>query len=59
MNFKDIKGLKYFLGYAMVTISAFAYSGISGYKWFGSTPTEEEKPSGTSRGGHYYRYYHK
>ncbi len=43
MNLKDIKGLKYYLAYTCVAISAFAYSGMSGYKWIGSTETEEER----------------
>jgi hypothetical protein len=59
MNLKDIKGLKYYLAYTCVAISAFAYSGMSGYKWIGSTETEEERPTGTSHGPRLHRSYHK
>lgn len=59
MNIKDIKGLKFFLAYGAVAISAFAYSGISGYKWFGSTKTEEERSTGARTGRVPYFRYHK
>lgn len=59
MDLQDIKGLKYYLACACIAIGAFAYSGVYGYKWFGSTPTEEERPSGTSRGPRIHRFHHK
>jgi hypothetical protein len=58
MNRKELYGLKYFIGYCVVVIGFFLYSGIVGYKWFNPTQTEPSRPAG-GRGGHIYRSYHK
>lgn len=59
MNFDEIKGLKYYLMYAVLAIGFFAYSANIGWKWFNPTQTTHEKGEGTHRthGGRI--YYHK
>jgi hypothetical protein len=56
--FKEIKGLKYYLAYAVLMLSLFAYSGLTGWRWFHSTKTENTKGTRYIRGtGHYLRYH--
>jgi hypothetical protein len=57
MNFKDIRGLKYYLMYATILLLFFAYSGMTGWRWFHSTATETTKGTRHIRGAHY--MYHK
>jgi hypothetical protein len=55
MNSDDLKGLKYYIIYSIVLICFFAYSGMTGWKWFNPTKTEPTRPTG--RPGHVYRYH--
>jgi hypothetical protein len=43
MSLQDLKGLKYFLLYAVALLAFFAYSGSIGWKWFNPTKTERER----------------
>lgn len=54
MHWNDIKGLKYYILYALLLVSFFAYSGMVGWKWFNSTQTEHTR---TTRTGSLYRYH--
>lgn len=56
MNLKEINSLKYFILLALVIISFYVYSGITGWKWLGATSTETEKPEQQQ---HQNRYFHK
>lgn len=59
MNLQDIKGLKYYIAYSAIGVSAFVYSGFTGWKWFNPTKTEHTKSdeNRTGRTGHIYRYH--
>jgi hypothetical protein len=54
---EDLKGLKYYIIYAILLISFFCYSVITGWKWFNPTKTEPTRSSPTGRTGHIYRYH--
>lgn len=55
MDIDDLKGLRYFILYAVIVIGFFFYSGIVGWNWFNTTATESTRPTG--RTGHVYRYH--
>jgi hypothetical protein len=55
MNWEEIKSLKFFALYCLLLVSFFAYSSITGWKWFNPTKTEPSRPTG--RVGHVYRYH--
>jgi hypothetical protein len=57
MNQKDIYALRYFIFFAFLLLSFYTYSGIIGWKWMGTTPTE--KAARNSDGTYRYRYFHK
>ena len=59
MDKQDIKGLKYFIAYAMVIVGFSAYSSFTGWMWFNPTKTEPTKGEGRRPGshGHIYRYH--
>jgi hypothetical protein len=57
MNSDDLKGLKYYIIYAIVLIGFFVYSGITGWKWFNPTKTEPTRT--TNRIPYINRAYHK
>ncbi len=59
MNLNEIKGLKYYLLYAGLTIGFFAYSGVVGWKWFNPTQTTHEKGGTAHRTGGGRIFYHK
>lgn len=59
MNLSDLKGLKYYLIYALALLAFFTYSGMVGWKWFNPTKTERER-SERAPGTHGRSYiYHK
>lgn len=55
MNLDDIKGLRYYIIYCILLLSFFAYSGLTGWKWFNPTKTEPTRTHG--RSGYLYRYH--
>jgi hypothetical protein len=57
MELEDLKGLKFYVLYCVLLVSFFAYSGMTGWKWYNDTPTESEKPIRTGRTGHVFRYH--
>jgi hypothetical protein len=58
LNLNDIKSLKYFLVYSVAVIAFFVYAGLTGWRWFHSTKTEETPQHATRTYGAS-RYYHK
>jgi hypothetical protein len=59
MNLNDLKGLKYYLIYALALLAFFTYSGMVGWKWFNPTKTERERGE-RANGTHGRSYiYHK
>lgn len=57
MKSKDLFALRYFIVFALLMLSFYAYSGIKGWKWIGATKTE--KAERNSDGTYRYRYFHK
>ena len=57
MDINEIKGLKYYIAYAVLVVGFFIYSGIVGLKWFNPTSVEHERTGGRHIGRSY--IYHK
>jgi hypothetical protein len=57
MNWKEVKGLKYYIAYATVVVGFFVYSSAVGWKWFNPTKTEHERSSGRGHTGRGFIYH--
>ena len=59
MNWNEIRGLKYFILYALIIMSGYAYANSVGWKLWNATPTTQEKSEthGPHHGPNY--FYHK
>ncbi|HEY9048706.1 MAG TPA: hypothetical protein VIN08_22530 [Ohtaekwangia sp.] len=58
ISWNELKGLKYYLGFATVVLLLYIYSGMVGWRWFNPTTTTHEQ---STRGHHTGRgyFYHK
>ena len=54
MNMKQISALKYYVGFALMVIVFYVYSGVVGWNWFGSATTHKNEYK-----THGQRYLHK
>jgi hypothetical protein len=57
MEWKDFKGLKWYLLFSLAVIGFHGYSQSVGWKWINGTKKQTTK--GEKSNGHVYRYYHK
>jgi hypothetical protein len=57
MEWNNIKGFKYFILYCALLFGFFAYSSVTGWSWFTTTPTESSRPAGGSYHGYALRYH--
>jgi hypothetical protein len=57
MSWDDLKGLKYYLGFAVVVISFYIYSNLVGWRWLNTTKTTHEQGASRSHSRGY--FYHK
>jgi hypothetical protein len=54
MEWKNFKGLTWYLAFCLAVISFYGYSQVVGWKWINTTKKETNK-----RDHNTYRYYHK
>jgi hypothetical protein len=56
MEWKDFKGLKWYILFSVLVITFHAYSLSVGWKWINSTKKETNSPNNTNRT---YRFFQK